>query len=67
MKLLFANVAQYPDFDLPKIYHGCGFKKSHGLRELIDHTSNETCISRPTWVTGSFVTQKDTRCLARDT
>ena len=45
MKSLFVKVAHYPDFDLPKIYHGCGFKKSNGIRELINHTSNETCIS----------------------
>ena len=45
MKLLFAKVAHYPDFDLPKIYYGCCFKKSNRLRELINCTSNETCIS----------------------
>ena len=45
MKLSFVKVAHYPDFDLPKIYHGCGFKKSNGIRKLINHTSNETCIN----------------------
>ena len=45
MKLLFVKVAHYPDFDLPKICHGCGFNKSNGMRKLINHTSNETCVS----------------------
>ena len=45
MKLLFGKVAHYPDFELAKICHGCCFKKSNGIRELINCTSNETCIS----------------------
>ena len=45
MKLLFVKVAHYPDLDLPKIYHGCGFNKSNGMRKSVNCTSNETCIS----------------------
>ena len=58
MELLFVKVAHYPDFDLPKIYHGCGFNKSNGMRKLINRTSNEICISPTHIVIGGFVTQK---------
>ena len=45
MKLLFVKVAQYPDSDLSKIYHGCGFKKRNRTMELINCTSNKTYVS----------------------
>ena len=45
MKLLLVKVNDYPDSDIPKNYHGCGFKKSNGIRELINQTNHETCIT----------------------
>ena len=31
--------------DMPKIYHGCGYKKSNGLNMIINRANNETCHS----------------------
>ena len=36
MKLVLVKVDHYPNFDIRKIYHGCGFKKNDGFNELID-------------------------------
>ena len=49
MKLV-VKVGHYPNFDLPKIYHGFGVrKKSNGFNELIDQANDERCSS-PTHV-----------------
>ena len=46
MKLVLVKVGHYPNFDLPKIYHGCGVrKKSNGFNELIDRANDERCYS----------------------
>ena len=46
MKLVLVKVGHYPNFNLPKIYHGCGvMKKSNGFNELIDRVNDERCSS----------------------
>ena len=46
MKLVLVKVDLYPNFDLPKIYHGCGVrKKSNRFNELTDRGNNERCSS----------------------
>ena len=50
MKLVLVKVDNYPNFDLAKIYHGCGVtKKSNGFNDLIDRANDERCTS-PTHV-----------------
>ena len=41
MKLILVKIDHYPDFDIPKIYHGCGFKKNGGFNEVIDRANGE--------------------------
>ena len=45
MKLVLVKVDHYPDFGIPKIYHGCGFKENSGFNELIDQANGEMCSS----------------------
>ena len=45
MKLVLVKVDHYPNFDIPKIYHGCGFKKNDGFNELIDRANGKMCSS----------------------
>ena len=45
MKLVLVKVDHYPDFDKPKIYHSCGFKKNGGFNELIDQANDGMCSS----------------------
>ena len=46
MKLVLVKVGHYPNFDLPKIYQGCGVrKKSNRFNELIDWGNDERCSS----------------------
>ena len=45
MKLVLVKVDHYPNFDIPKIYHDCGFKKNGGFNELIDRANGKMCSS----------------------
>ena len=36
MSLVIVKVDHYPNFDMPKIYHSCGYKKSNGLNMIIN-------------------------------
>ena len=46
LKLVLLKIDHYPNFNLPKIYHGCGVrKKCNGFNELIDQANDERCSS----------------------
>ena len=67
MKLLAAKMDHYPNFNMPKIYHGCGTrKKINGSNELIDQANDEMCSSPTPMTYWKFRDTKNIKCLTKD-
>ena len=67
MKLLIVEIDHYPNFDMLKIFHGCGIrKKSNWFNELIDRANDGICSSSVHMTYWKFCdTKKDKMCNKR--